>query len=216
VKSRPRTLSLLQDYLDGEFSWRLKEIADLKIAVRQSELLRQKTVIRAAIPLLYAHWEGFVKKASSGYLEFVDYQGHKYQELMSCFIVIGLKKSLNEVSDSKRSHTSISAVEFILDELSKNTNLKLDSAINTKSNLGSVVFENISLAIGLDPTPYKTKYKLIDESLLKRRNNIAHGEYLDVNSDEYRDLADEVIGLIRGFKTDIENAATMEKYKRPA
>lgn len=125
MKSRPRTLSLLQDYLDREFAWRLKEIADLKIAVRQSESLRRKTVIRAAIPLLYAHWEGFVKKASTGYLDFVDYQGHKYQELTSCFIVIGLKASLNEVLDSKRSHTNISAVEFILDGLSKSTNLNM-------------------------------------------------------------------------------------------
>lgn len=213
---RPRTLSLLQDCLDEEFSWRLKEIADLKISVRGAEHLRQRTVIRAAIPLLYAHWEGFVKKASVSYVEFIDYQGHKYEELASCFVVLGLKKKLTEITNARQSQVSISAVDFLLNELSKNTSFKLASAINTEANLGSTVFENISTAIGIDPLPYKAKYKLIDESLLKRRNNIAHGEYLDMGPDEYRSLADEVVSLIRSFKTDIENAAITAKYKRCA
>lgn len=37
-----RTLSMLQDYLDAEFSWRLKELADLKLAVRRIDALQKK------------------------------------------------------------------------------------------------------------------------------------------------------------------------------
>ena len=62
MSSGVRTLNLLQDYLDKEISWRIKEIADMKIAVCRIETVSKKTVIRAATPLLYAHWEGFVKK----------------------------------------------------------------------------------------------------------------------------------------------------------
>jgi hypothetical protein len=47
---------------------------------------------------------------------------------------------------------------------------------------------------------------------LERRNKIAHGEYLDLTHDNYRELADEILILLRLFKTDIENAAVLSKY----
>jgi len=53
-----RTLSQLEDFLDREFSWRLKEIADLRFLARFSGRLRKNTMVRAGVPLLYAHWGG--------------------------------------------------------------------------------------------------------------------------------------------------------------
>lgn len=85
-----RTLSQLQDFLDNEFSWRLKEIANLKIAARRSDILSKWTVVRASLPLLYAHWEAFIKNAATGYLDFVNGQNLKYCELQSCFVVFGI------------------------------------------------------------------------------------------------------------------------------
>ncbi len=82
-----RTLTQLRNFLDREFLWRLKEIADLKSSVRSSSSLRCKTLTRAGVPLLYAHWEGFVKNSSLGYVNFVSSQRLRYEELASCFIV---------------------------------------------------------------------------------------------------------------------------------
>ncbi|MDD3846875.1 MAG: MAE_28990/MAE_18760 family HEPN-like nuclease [Syntrophorhabdaceae bacterium] len=210
-----RNLSMLQDYLDGEFSWRIKEIANLKLSICGIERkIIIKTLIRPAIPLLYAHWEGFVKNASMSYVNFVDCQGLRYSELSYCFVVFGLKKKLSEVAQSKKSHINVAAIEFLLSELSSRAQLKIESAINTESNLNSKVFANIALSIGIDPAAYETRYNLIDESLLGRRNNIAHGEYLDLSAGELRNLAEEIIGLLRQYKTDIENAAAMNKFKR--
>ncbi len=216
MSSGVRTLNLLQDYLDKEISWRIKEIADMKIAVCRIETVSKKTVIRAATPLLYAHWEGFVKNAARAYLEYVDFQGHKYDELTNCFVAIGLKKNLGEITQSKQAKANIDALEFIRNGLGQKSNLKLDSAIRTESNLSSAVFENICNSVGICSSGYETKYNFIDESLLNRRNRIAHGEYIDVNANQYRDLADEVIVLLRNFKTDIENAASLKAYKRVA
>jgi len=90
----------------------------------------------------------------------------------------------------------------------------MGDAIDTESNLSSSVFENIALSIGIDPEPFKAKNNLIDESLLERRNTIAHGEYADLAPNDYRSLADEVIALMRDYKTAIENAAVQDKYLR--
>lgn len=91
--------------------------------------------------------------------------------------------------------------------------LVLSNAIDTESNLSSTVFANIVQSIGIDISRYETRFNLIDESLLKRRNKIAHGEFLDVTAEEWRELADEIIMMLRHFKTDLENAASLESYK---
>lgn len=76
---RLRTLSSLQDALDNAFAWRIKEIAAMKMSVESKSMsMTQTTLIRAGVPLLYAHWEGFIKQASQFYLEYVSNQRLKY------------------------------------------------------------------------------------------------------------------------------------------
>jgi len=209
-----RSLDMLQDFLDREFSWRIKEIANLKITVRSTKGSSKDTLIRAMVPLLYAHWEGFVKSSSEGYLNFVTSQRLSYDQLASCFMVFGIKKKLNELTHSKNAKLSIATVDFIINELGNRAELKTDSAINTKSNLNSKVFENIAVSIGIDTSWYETRYNLIDVSLLKRRNEIAHGNYLDLEVADCFKLADEVLTIIRNYKSDIENAAALKQYFR--
>lgn len=208
-----RTPDQLQNTLDNKFSWRLKEIANLKIVVRKSEHLSRETAVRAAIPLLYGHWEGFIKEASTCYIEYVNGQSLTYKELQSCFVVFGFKREINKLVSSKSSRVSISTLDFLRDELDQKAKLKIKSAIRTEFNLSSKVFENIAQSIGIDTNTYKSRYNLIDESLLSRRNRIAHGKHLDVDSNGFRDLADEIISLLRLYKTDIENAVSAGAYK---
>ncbi len=209
-----RTLSQLQDALDRDISWRLKEIADLKLSVRSANSLSQSTLIRAGVPLLYAHWEGFVKNSTKSYILFVEGQRLKYEELASSFVVFGAKKHIRSLTESSRTSVNIAAVEFFLVKMSERANFSSDLLVNTKANLNSEVFENIILSVGIDPQPYQAKYNLIDASLLNHRNKIAHGENLELDPESYRKLADEVIILIRGLKTDIENAACTGVYRR--
>lgn len=209
-----RTLSMLQDFLDEDYSWRLKELADLKLTLQSIGGARQKTLIRATVPLTYAHWEGFVKNSSVGYLSFVNSQRLRYDQLASCFVVFGAKRKLSDLSQSRKARLNIAAVDFFLDELQNRAELRLRTAVDTKSNLSSDIFENIALSIGIDPSPYKTHYNLIDTSLLKRRNEIAHGHYVDLGAEDCRKLTDEVISIMRGYKSDIENAATRKLYLR--
>lgn len=214
--SKIRTVSHLQDRLDKSFSWRLKEVVDLKVSVQSNSSLARTTIVRAGVPLLYAHWEGFIKEASQDYLAFVANQRLSYGELASCFVVFGAKKYLADLIGSRNAALNIEAVKFFRDGLGNRADLALASAINTQSNLSSDVFTNIALSLGVAISPYDTYFNLIDESLLARRNRIAHGEYLDLDANDFRALADEVIGLLRMFKTDLENLASLGAYRLAA
>lgn len=208
-----QTLGQLQDYLDQAYSWRLKEIADLKIAVRTSQSLRRNTVIRAGVPLLYAHWEGFVKNAADAYINFVSCKRLRFDELADNFVVLGAKKHLQNISSTRKMALNLDAVGFFRTQMSARADIKIASAIDTESNLSSTVFANIALAIGIDHKRYEARANLIDTSLLRRRNSIAHGEYLELDDDSFRGLADEVITLLRWVKSDIENSASTGQYK---
>ncbi|ALK87285.1 MAE_28990/MAE_18760 family HEPN-like nuclease [Limnohabitans sp. 63ED37-2] len=212
---RLKTQNQLQDFLDAELSWRVKEISTLKAAVKSSAFISEQTLVRASVALLYAHWEGFIKSAATGYITYVNNQGLNYSQLKTCFVVLGFKKALHDVQQSKQSHVNSTLIDFLREGLAEKSNLKIDTAINTESNLSASVFENILHAVGFETSPYEAKAHLIDESLLKRRNTIAHGEYIDVAKDDWAKLADEVLQMLRQFKTDIENAMALSAFKRP-
>lgn len=195
-------------------SWRIREIADFKLATK-AQTLTSRTFIRAGVALVYAHWEGFIKASSQYYLSFVDNQGHIYKDLKTCFAVFGLKGRLALLSDSRKAKPNIEALDFVLTEMDKPAKLSMSSAIDTESNLTSTVFANIAASLDISISPYETKFNLIDESLVNRRNKVAHGEYLDLPATDFIVLADEVLQMMRRFKTDIENAASLQSYKRP-
>lgn len=208
-----RTLTQLQEKLDAEMSWRIKEISDFKlVAKRQPETSR--TFVRAGVAMLYAHWEGFIKAASEGYLNFVDNQGHIYRDLKTCFAVFGLKGRLALLSSGRKAKTNIEALDFVFAEIDKPAKMNMSSAIDTESNLTSKVFANIAVSLNISISSYETKFNLIDESLISRRNRVAHGEYIDLSRADLELLTEEILQMMRNYKTDIENAASLKDYMR--
>jgi hypothetical protein len=99
-------------------------------------------------------------------------------------VEFGVKKLLAYLIESRKYKTDIVAVEFFVNRMDENANLSLNQAVDTESNLKTHVSENIVLSLGIDTRPYGSRYNLIDESLVWRSNEIAHGEYVDLNSDQ--------------------------------
>ena len=50
---------------------------------------------------------------------------------------------------------------------------------------------------------------------MRRRNKVAHGDYLDLDPADFRTLADDVLQMMRDYKTDLQNAASLATYRRP-
>lgn len=210
-----RTLSEMQTALDREMAWRIKEIGVFKVGAGSNGPQR-KPFIRAGVALLYAHWEGFIKNSSEIYLSYVESRALSYRDLKSCFVVFGLKGKINTLVESRKSLPNIEAMDFILSKMDETAKLQINSAVNTDSNLTSRVFSNIAGSLDIDTSAYATKFNLIDSSLVDRRNKVAHGEYLDIKGSDFSSLVDDVLSLMRLYKTDIENAASLECYKRVA
>jgi hypothetical protein len=127
-----------------------------------------------------------------------------------------MKGKINSLVESRKSQPNIEAMEFIFSQQEEIAKLQISSAVDTESNLTSKVFANIAGSLDIDVTPYETKFHRIDTSLVDKRNKVAHGEFLDVEGRDFSILVDDILGLMRQYKTDIENAASLERYKRGA
>lgn len=209
-----RTQEQLLDYLDQEMAWRKKELSTLRTNVEKSRSKLEATSVRSGIVLLYAHWEGFLKKASEAYLEYVISQKLKYKELSINFIAIAIKQKLQEFEQTNKATVHNQMIGFLLTNGEEQAYINKDNVIKTNSNLNSVVLREMMTAIGLDFSHYQTKSKLIDIQLLNYRNTIAHGQFLEIGLEEFLSLHHEVRTMLDMFKDDITVAANNSYYRR--
>ena len=85
------------------------------------------------MPILYAHWEGFIKITSEALLHFVNNQSLKYRELQPCLIVFGAKKYINDLIASGNAKERVNAVEFFLNQMDRRAELAVSGSIWTES-----------------------------------------------------------------------------------
>jgi hypothetical protein len=212
--SQLRTSDMLLDFLDGEMAWRIKEIHQFKVAVETANGKNVDAHVRAGVAMLYAHWEGFIKSASNAYVNYLSHKAPRNSELKPCFVAMGMKAKISASQVSSKATASVEVVDFLLAEMDKPVQLPKTPSITAESNLSSSVFANIVLWIGIDSGPYETRFPLIDATLLDSRNRIAHGEFLSITPDRFVKLVEEILEMLRWFKTDIENAAVEKKFLR--
>ncbi len=207
-----RTVAMLLDHLDQDMAWRIKEIHQFKSAVDQARGRNVEAHIRAGVSMLYAHWEGFIKGSANAYVNYLSYRSDHNRSLKPCFIALAMKARLASVGESAKSDVAVEAVSYLLGELDRPVRLPREDVISAESNLSSKVFVNISGWIGIDHAQYSTRFPLIDNVLLKSRNSIAHGQYLTITPLSFQNLIDEVLEMLRWFKTDIENAVVNQSF----
>lgn len=211
-----RTTDQLIDKIAEDLIWRRKELTDLKALVQefQGDFLRSRVLIRAAIALLYAHWEGFVKKSSSHYLEYVASHRLPYRKLAANFVGLSLKSKFIELGASEKISGGNALAEFFCTALDRQSNVPYKNAVDTKSNLSSKVLIDILDALGLDASQFATRLKFIDTNLVNPRNHIAHGEALDMSIEDYLTLHDDVLALIETYRNEVENASVLRRFER--
>ena len=211
MKTKAELLQCIAD----DLIWRRRELTDFRAIIQDvgQNPSRKSALLRGGVALLYAHWEGFVKRCGTYYLEFVSNQGLNASHLKSNFIAIKFKSHLAEANKSNKFSTSIDLVDFFRTKLGDRLRIPHKGVIDTKSNLSSTVLREIIWCLGLEMTPYETKCHLIDSSLVDRRNRIAHGDSLDIDIADYLMLHDEVMYLIDTFRNQLENAAVRDEFK---
>jgi len=211
-----RTKENLFDKISEDLVWRKKEISQLKgfVSSESTPEYRVKMLCRSGTALLYAHWEGFVKKSGGYYLEYVALQRLSISELNSNFVTLMLKGKIDSCSTSKKYSVFGQITDLLLHQPSTQAKIPYKNGVKTESNLSSTVLKEITWCLGIEYGLFEPKEKLINQKLLGRRNHIAHGEELPVNREDFLDLADEVLGLMILFKNLLENATMTENYKK--
>ncbi|OKH13797.1 MAE_28990/MAE_18760 family HEPN-like nuclease [[Limnothrix rosea] IAM M-220] len=213
--SKIRTALELNSALTRDITWRKKELIYIKTLIEKNQYRSpHSALLRSGITMLYAHWEGYVKTASTHYLEFLVRQNLNYEDLNRNLIALSFKEKLQESEMTNRSTIFTQVVELLLDKTEDKFRLNWRECIKTYSNLNSKVLEDILCSLGLDYSLYESKKNIIDQSLLASRNRVAHGQYEVIDEKIYESLHHEIILLMDLLRDQIENAVHTKSYLR--
>lgn len=221
----------LEDLLYEDLTWRKTEISELIIL---AETEGKNVLLKSIILLLYAHWEGYVKRTSKAYLKFIAENQIQISELTDNFKYVALKGLSKEVYNSSDTLTMNNELEFILKFNTLNTktfdkciNIDLNNErektiIDTQDNLTPTIFKKIIAVIGLTYLDgYELKNTQIENDLVAHRNSIGHGNKKLSNTQEFqleivelKELRDVVFLILDNFKDDIIQFAKEQYYLR--
>jgi hypothetical protein len=213
VRSREECLSALQ----ADSAWRKKEIALLKARLTGGAESELGPLLRCAVVMIYAHWEGFVKTACELYLTLINEMIERRSvDLSEHFSDLVMWKMFRQKGDHQFTKNPVPFLEVQEAWVGPTGELIPIDIVDTESNLSSKVLKRLTATIGIDYGRFATKEKLIDESLLKMRNQIAHGDRLAVKPEDYETIEREVRDLIDDFQQLIETCVQQEQYRATA
>lgn len=211
-----RTKEEFQDAVDNETSWRKKELSAINSNIASARKFSKNTALRSGIAMLYAHWEGLVKNIASYYLSYVAFQNLTYAELKSNFLAVSIKEELKLFDSSSKATVHNQIVRSVKEKETEKAKIPYDNVIKTNSNLNSYIFVEIMETIGLDYSEYQSSFNLLDEVLLKMRNEIAHGEKIEsisLDQERFEEIYGVMSDLMNKFVSQITNAVYLEEYK---
>ena len=213
-----RTIQQLQDELDAERVWRLRELSILRkkllpgISNRNPVTETELALLRPCITMIYGHWEGFVKAACSAYLEYVALQRLTHDEMLPEFLALAARRYATNLGLNGAEADRVMA-SFFRDQKQSRSFIPYKGGIDTRSNLRFEVFKEIYESLGLSWHAYELKKVMIDTKLVGKRNAIAHGRYIDVQPSDVEELFNSVIELMEQIKDQIFDCAMNSKYK---
>lgn len=217
----------LEELLDQDLSWRKHEISDLFLLAQREE---KEVLLKSLILLLYAHWEGYIKKASKLYLQYVSNKNILVEELSENFRAIMLKNYISSCVESKDEFTLANELEFIRMYHNSRKKFKVQlnvdndleaTLIDTKHNLKEKILRRIFLILGLEYKPaLVTKKNYIDLHLLANRNGIGHGSAFNQVEQQDFTLTISDIGKLKAiilkimdsFRDELLDYANYEYY----
>lgn len=211
MKPRFPTPDSVFSALAEDKSWRTRELAGLLQAFdKQPD--NAKYIGRAFIAMLYAHWEGFVKRASTIYLTYLHDRKIPPASLTDCLLGVHLKQRNPELLHTQKLTGYIEAVSYIRCPTGV-AEFNIDMAHFT-SNLKSDILREITGMLGLSYAEFEKHETFIDKDLVDLRHKVAHGARIERSLDKeiIRKWHEKIMILIDIFKTQIENAIVLESY----
>lgn len=209
---KPITVPILQELLDSELVWRRRELTALITAIKGSDAVTKSVLIRAGVPLLYAHWEGFGRASFQRYLEHVSYKNIKYKNLSPAFYYLGTLSRIQEIGRSP-AKSAIVLLPELLEVREKTNRNNFKKMVDTKSNLRFDVLEQLCSITGIDFNVFSEEEYFINHELCDSRNEIAHGAASGPSEETLIKRRDRTFSIMTLLQTEIVNAAIKCSYK---
>lgn len=179
-----------ESFLQDDLSWRKKEISDLYMICLSNE---NEVLLKSIILILYAHWEGYIKKSSKLYIKYIAERKLKIEDLTPNFKAIALKSNISKCIENYDKLTLAHELDFMNKyEIMENKKFRINidpdndresDIINTHHNLKPKVFKNIINVLGLKYNDaYKIREMYINNNLLSNRNTIGHGSKFNLDN----------------------------------
>jgi hypothetical protein len=212
-----RTVDELQDRLDEALSWRRIELSALKGLIEKNESLPNsppvsRSLRRAGIAMLYAHWEGFGKECLQTYVDFVSRRRLRLLELNDDFLRVCLLHTLRR-ADSGDGAAKADLVEMIRRRGDLRLPFPKAQMVNTQGNLRAHVLTEMMQDFGLDSIDIELRENLIDRRLCDTRNSVAHGRETCPAVGEFSELHAEVLEMMEYLRDVILGAARAGAYR---
>jgi hypothetical protein len=204
--SKPFSAADLSDQMDRDMTWRLKELSDIRDAIRRADSTTRQMLLRAFITLMYAHWEGHVRFCATKYFQHIALRRKPYTDLQIQFYLNAFLVRLDAFFRSKVSvEEKCRFLQDLLESRGKRFSQINPTLIDTKANLNTDVLHDICKVCGIPFTEFEKEDAFINVLMLKRRNEIAHGEEVYLKESDIDDLSARAIGIMRTFRNLLEN-----------
>lgn len=130
---------------------------------------------RMCVPIVYAHWEGFVVSAYQQLVEYLNKQNLQYSQVKPYIIMLSNKHRFGYLQGNcSKEQKKRFLTEYAFEEYN-GINMSL-STVSANSNLNYKQFVAILDDFNIVPTPQHNRNKSTIEKLVTYRNKIAHGE----------------------------------------
>jgi hypothetical protein len=176
----------------------------------------ESTVVRMCVPMVYAHWEGYVKEACQLYLEHIEASVAKAGQLQPALLgylwTPKLKPIMGGLSFERRKTIAECALIDVVGPIQFGD---AEKAINTQSNLNFSALEGIAKDLCLNVGSLASWKRHLD-ALVHMRNNIAHGSSpRTLSRSDFEEHAEAVTTLMEGFEGVLLDSIRNARFCRP-
>ncbi len=167
--------SNLIDELHLNKEWRIEEIKKIGMTIENFiDMEFQPLFFRSLIPMIYAHWEGFIVSSIKKYFECLNSYNFSIEDMDINYIATALEEKLENIVKSQNFDKRKKHLRILLSCL--NNKVKFNNKkIDTKSNLNFDVLMIICEKLKFNKKRFKD-YELDLNELVNIRNAIAHGD----------------------------------------
>lgn len=208
--------SLFTNQLSSDLRWREEELAILRKQLIQSPTgsAQEKTLLRANLAMIYAHYEGFCKFALEVYIDALEKLNLKRHELKWPIAAHSLAPLYRELSnESGQTAFFTKFLNEFEDFLNKEATYDRPSNI---ANLWPDLLSEWLSKFSLDAANILADKALL-ESLVSNRNQIAHGKRLTIKNREDLDkYAHAATMAMHEVAIGIADALEKKTYRRHA